>query len=191
MDDESNNDTMRFLDVLKAVPTQHVEGPTHVAVHIIDLLITRSSDAFLTSIRINIPHMSDHSAIHCTLRLAKPPNIQVTMTSRSYRHVSTAAICDDIQSLLLSKHLPDDMNYAVDMHSETIGVIIDKHALLTTRTETARPHTLGILIAYDHKSVLDVSWNENGEQADWSVRGWLTAFSLSRHPYTVQHWNTT
>ena len=78
--------------------------------------------------------MSDHSAIHCTLRLANPPNILVTRTSRSYKHVSTAAICEDIRSLLLSKHLPDDKIYAFDVYNETIGAIIDKHAPLTTGT---------------------------------------------------------
>ena len=51
--------------------------------------------------------------MHGTLRLAKPPNIQVTTTSRSYKHVSTGAICEDIRSLLLSKHLPDVTNYDV------------------------------------------------------------------------------
>ena len=102
MDDESNNDTRRFLDRLKAGDlTHHVEGPTHVARHTIDLLIIHSSDAFLNNIIIDIPHRSDHSAIHCTLRLAKPQNIEVKTTNCSYKNVSTAAICEDIQSLLL------------------------------------------------------------------------------------------
>ena len=97
---------------------QRVEDLTHVAGH---TLISHSFDAFLNNIRINIHHMSDHTAIHCTLRLAKPPNIQATTTNQSYKHVSTAAICEDIRSLLLSKHLPDDENYAVDMYNATIN----------------------------------------------------------------------
>ena len=102
MDDESNNDTRRFLDRLKAgYLTHEVEGPTHVARHTIDLLIIRSPDAFLNTIITDTPHMSDHSAFHCTLRLAKPPNIVVKATNWSYKYVSTAAICEDIESLLL------------------------------------------------------------------------------------------
>ena len=47
MDNISNNDTRRFLDLLEVADLkQHVEGPTHVAGHTIDLLITRSSDTF-------------------------------------------------------------------------------------------------------------------------------------------------
>ena len=70
IDNISNNDTRRFLDLLEvAYLKQHVEGPTHVAGHTIDLLITRSSNTFLNNIRIDIPHMSDHSAIaHCDTR---------------------------------------------------------------------------------------------------------------------------
>ena len=51
------------------------------------------------------------------------------------------SVPSDIQSLLLSKHLPDDTNYAVDMYNETIEAIIDKHAPLPTSIATVRPHT--------------------------------------------------
>ena len=126
MDNESNNDTKRFLDLLNAgYLTQNLEGRTHDAEHTVNLLTTRSSDAFRNNIGIDIPHMSDHSAIQRTLRLANPPNVQVTMKSRSYKLISTSAICEDIRSL----------------H------IITK--------------------------VLDVSWNEDGEQTDRSVTGSL------------------
>ena len=142
MDDESNNDTNRLVDLLKAgYLTKHVEVPTRVAGHTVDLLITHSSDAFLNNIRIHIPHLSDYSAISCKLRLAKPPTTQVATTSRRYKHVSITAMYEDIRSLLLSMHLPDDTNYAVDMYDETIGAIVDIRAPLTRRTMTIRPHT--------------------------------------------------
>ena len=105
MDNISNNDTRRFLDLLEGADLkQHVEGPIHIAGHTIDLLITRSSNTFLNNIRIDIPHMSDHTTMHCTLRLTKPPSTQETTTTRSYKRISTAASCEDIRSLLLSKH---------------------------------------------------------------------------------------
>ena len=64
MDNELNNDTKRFVDILEAADlTRHVEDPTHAAGHTIYLFITRSSD----DIGIDTPHMSDHSAIHFTL----------------------------------------------------------------------------------------------------------------------------
>ena len=45
MGDEANIGTRRFIDLL--IAGEHIEGPTYVAGHTIDLLITRSSDAFL------------------------------------------------------------------------------------------------------------------------------------------------
>ena len=106
MDNISNNNTRRFLDLLEVADLkQHVECPTRVAGPTIDLLITQSSNTFLNNIRIDFPHMSDHSAIHCTLRLTRPPNTQVTTTTRSYKCISTAALYEDIRSLLLSVQL--------------------------------------------------------------------------------------
>ena len=133
MDNESNKGKKRFGDILKVADlTQHVEDQTQPAGHTINLLITRSSDKFLKNIKIDIPHMSGHSAIRSTLQLVKPPHIRVKTTSQSYRHISTAGICEDIRWLLLSKHLLDGMNYAVDIYNNTIVDIIDKHACTTT-----------------------------------------------------------
>ena len=90
----------------------------------------------LNNIGINILHMSGHVAITCTH--ARPPNTHVTTTSRSYKHISTAAMCEDIRSFLLSKHVPKDAKYSVDMY---IGAIINKYAPLATNTVTVQPHT--------------------------------------------------
>ena len=96
IDEGSNTDTKYFLAILKAADlTQHVKERTHTAGLTIDL-ISRSTDTFLGNIRVDVPHLSDHSAVHCTLRLKKPPNVRLKMTSRSYKHICIAAICGDI-----------------------------------------------------------------------------------------------
>lgn len=51
---------------------QHVNGPTHKKGHTLDLIITRATDELVTSIDIQDPMLSDHSAVHCKLRLKKP-----------------------------------------------------------------------------------------------------------------------
>ena len=85
MDEGSNH----FWAILKAADlTQHVEERTHTAGHTVDLLTSRSADTFLENIRVDVPHTSDHSAVHCTLRLETPPNVRLKMTSRSYKHVA-------------------------------------------------------------------------------------------------------
>ncbi|KAI0225982.1 hypothetical protein LSAT2_023315 [Lamellibrachia satsuma] len=49
------------------------------------------------------------------------------------------------------------------------------------------------MITYDHRSVLDDSWKEDGEHLDWSMTDLLTASSASSslHMFTVQKLNTT
>ena len=85
--------------------------------------------------------MSDHPAIHCTLRPEKPPNVRLKTTSRSYKHVCVAAICEDIRSLRLSVSLSDDVDYAVDTYNTGLTAIIDKHAPIKICTVIVRPHT--------------------------------------------------
>ena len=83
------------------------------------------------------PHLSNHSAVHCALRLEKTPNVRLNTTSRGYKHVCVAAICGDG----LSESLSDDMNYAVDTHITCLTAIIDKHAPIKIHTVIIRPHT--------------------------------------------------
>lgn len=73
MDDTRNLDTVKFNKVLESFSlVQHVNGPTHKKGHILDLIITRVVEELVTSIEIRDPMLSDHSAVHCKLRLKKP-----------------------------------------------------------------------------------------------------------------------
>ena len=133
MDEGSQNDTKHFLAILKAADlTQHVEERRHTAGRTIDLLTTRSADTFLANIIVDVPHISDHSAVHCTLRLEKPPNLRLKKTSRNYKHVCVAAICEDMRSLRLPESLSDDMDYAANTYNTCLTATIDKHAPIKT-----------------------------------------------------------
>ena len=74
--------------------------------------------------------MSDHSAIHSALRLAKPPNIQVTTRSRSYKRVSTAAICEEYHVSQIADSSGDQKKLfkIVNklLHSENISKILSE-----------------------------------------------------------------
>ena len=74
MADTSNLDTVKFNKVLESFSlVQHVNGPTHKNGHTLDLIITRAADELVTSIETRDPMLFDHSAVHCKLRLKKPP----------------------------------------------------------------------------------------------------------------------
>ena len=83
--------------------------------------------------------------------------------------------------MLLSNHLSGDMNYTFDIYNETIGAISDKHSPIATRRVTLRPQTLWHNNSILSQSVLNVSWDEDGEQRDWSATLWLTASALVCH----------
>ena len=86
---------------------------------------------------MDVPHLSNHSAVHCTLRLEKTPNVRLNTTNRSYKHVCVAAICGD----RLSESLSGDLIYAVDTHNTCLTAIIHKHAPIKIHTVIIRPHT--------------------------------------------------
>ena len=76
MDDTSNLDTVKFNKALESFSlVQHVNGPTRKMGHTLDLIITsyRAVDELATSIETRNPILPDHSAVHCKLRLKKPP----------------------------------------------------------------------------------------------------------------------
>jgi len=96
---------------------------------------------FLNNIRTDVPHMPDQSAIHCTLRFIKPPTFTVTRTSRSYKYIGAAATCQDIRSLLLSKHLPNDVHYVSCTTKPLEPSLTNTQRKRHTRPVTVRPHT--------------------------------------------------
>ena len=48
---------------------QHVATPTHYRGQTLDLIITRSEDDLVDGIVVRDPSLSDHFAVHCTLKL--------------------------------------------------------------------------------------------------------------------------
>lgn len=63
------------LDVIKLEsfnPKQHVATPTHCRGHTLVLIITPSEDDLVDSIVVRDPTLSDHFAVHCTLKITKP-----------------------------------------------------------------------------------------------------------------------
>ena len=94
--------------------------------------------------------------------------------------------------MLLSKHI-SDTNYAVETYNETIEAIVDKHAPLTTRIVTVRPHTPwyndSIRATKCLRRQLERRWRTTGRECDGLA--YCLSVSLLHHPYTVRNWNTT
>ena len=78
VDDRIDSLASRFLDLLDSHNLiQHVSDPTHKDNHTLDLMITRACDDIIESWSTLNPQLSDHSAIHSKLALARPRPLKV------------------------------------------------------------------------------------------------------------------
>ena len=96
----------RFLDIIGSFGLQlHVKGPTHVAGHTLDLVITLEN--------INLLHgsldahymMTPHSMVLFTLNLPKPAFLTVIKTCRKIKSIDISKFRQDIQSCPLLRYL--------------------------------------------------------------------------------------
>ncbi len=69
VDAADQSDVCTFLDLLESLSlVQHVTQPTHVDGHILDLIITRSSDNIIQDPPYVDRFISDHASVLCNLR---------------------------------------------------------------------------------------------------------------------------
>ena len=140
VDNISNLDTVTFNKILESFSlVQHVNGPTHKKGHTLDLIITRATDELVTSIDIQDPMLSDHSAVHCKLHMKKPPPERVEISYRKLRSINMDSFNDDLkQSNLLTINTPD-LTGLIEQYENTLTKTLEKHAPLRRRIITPRP----------------------------------------------------
>ena len=116
---------------------QHVHSPTHRSQHILDLLITRSSDCTLSDIHVHDMGLSDHFAVHGVLPLAKPPRETMRIVYRKLRRIDLASFSSDLQTCLPITPA-NDLSAFVDHYNTTLHDILNKHAPEKTKVITVR-----------------------------------------------------
>ena len=82
-------DSMKLIELLVSLALrQHVDTPTHLHGHTLDLIITRNSDSFISS-----PPTSDYyfSAVFCSLKSAKPPLSAKEVSYRKLKSINIQA----------------------------------------------------------------------------------------------------
>ena len=99
VDDVDNFQAKRFMDILESYNLrQHVTEVTHIGGHTLDLVITKSNDAFLSGVSTFDPVISDHSAVYINLLLQKPQFKKKTMT---YRNSIQSTVTPSAMTLLI------------------------------------------------------------------------------------------
>ena len=134
LEDVSSIDAVKFADLLHCTGLQqHVHGPTHSKGHTLDLLITRSTDQILHSIRTEDSLNSDHSLVIFGMRIQRPRNKKITTARRDLRNINIAQLQDNLANSFAN--YPADMNAErlLELYQDTVTNILDTAAPLVEK----------------------------------------------------------
>ena len=132
VDNPGNTDAIKYTSILESFNfKQHVRGHTHKKGHTLDLLIARADDDLFTSI--------DHLAVHCKLRLQKPPLERASIQYRKIRSIDIDSFNDDRKKSTLLSRNHNDLPSLLDEYENTLLKILDKYAPMKRRMITLRP----------------------------------------------------
>ncbi|XP_070550950.1 uncharacterized protein [Ptychodera flava] len=135
VDDLRDRDALKFVDCLNSFGLeQHVQFSTHDKGHTLDLIITRSSDTFISTITNDWLLPSDHASLHFNIMSNAPPPSTIMRTSRRLRNVNL----DNLKEMLSSSLsiLPSDDKSATHMaenYNDLLRAAIDNLAPPVTK----------------------------------------------------------
>ena len=119
---QEDDDAGRFLQVLELFDlTQHVSHSTHKYGNTLDLIITRANDDLVGRCFVHDPLISDHLAVHVSLRLAKLPPERRTMSYCRIRAIDFYEFCCDLEnSSLVRDAETTDLSDFVNKYNNTL-----------------------------------------------------------------------
>ena len=118
---------------------QHVDKPTHISEHTLDLIITRCSDSLLFAKPMTDYLFSDHITVLCDLELVKPPPKIKQVSNRKIKDIDREKLQVDILSSELCQNTPDTLDELVNSYNTTLAHALDRHTPLRTKVIRSRP----------------------------------------------------
>jgi hypothetical protein len=163
--DVPSNATTEFLETLSSFDLhQHVDFPTHILGHTLDLIIT--STALKLKSVIPSDRFSDHFSVIAEVDAEVFTRTErKTVVFRNIRSIDTDAFQDDIRrSELIANPARNAADFAKQYH-DTLAVILDRHAPLKQKKVSPKPvnpwMTPEILGAKRHRRYLERIWRKN------------------------------
>ena len=134
VDDPSNVHGRKLLNVLSSYNfTQHVNVPTHLLGHTLDLVMTRTNLS-VTLLPVDPPSLSDHAfvvaEVDCQSLSCQSFDTRIV---RNWRSLDVDALATDLCCSELVLKLPDDVDAAFACYDTTLRSLVDKHAPLRTK----------------------------------------------------------
>ena len=140
LDDSKNTDVIKLHNLLESFNLkQHVATPTHYRGHTLDLIITRSEDDLVDGMVVRDPTLSDHFAVHCTLKLTKPRAEQHEIKYRKLSSIDMSVFRKDLKDSTVFQETITDLPMLVDKYETELTRVLDIHAPERKRMITVRP----------------------------------------------------
>ena len=153
LDNVSHTNTRRLLSVLDELGLeQKVKEPTHVAGHILDVLIMRTESTLLRDVQIKDPCLinehgkliKDHFALHWILDIDKPEPVVKRIKYRNLKNIDYTELSEELGRTDLCKISFEDQNTVsdvVEMYNNTLQILLDKFAPIKEKTVVVRDNT--------------------------------------------------
>ena len=119
---------------------QHVDKPTHRCGHMLDLVITRSSDSIVSDLKIDDTLPSDHFAAICKFAVSRPPVAKHQFRFRKLRDIDLNAFKNDIAASSLVTDPANDVESLSTKFDNVMSNLLDCHAPEISKTVSLRPH---------------------------------------------------
>ena len=139
VDNPADPDGEAFCDLLASMGLkQHVDTPTQIHGHTLDLIITRTTDSIVVDRPMADSFLSDHATVTCHLKMAKADLSIKTVSYRKTKSIDLDLFKTDICASNLSLDAPTTLNTLVNYYNTTMTSILDMHAPLCTKTRDLR-----------------------------------------------------
>ena len=140
----------------------HVQNATHLAGHILDLVISGLNDDLVMACETD-SLLSDHHVVHCKLKIGRPHQLSKEVSFRNVRKIVREAFSSDITYIMASSE-SSDIKSLVCSYNRNLKTLLDKHAPLITRSFVERPFcpwmTDEIKEAWKAKRKREVTWRK-------------------------------
>ena len=135
-----DSDAARFLELLTLMGLeQHVDKPTHISGHTLDLIITQRLDSLLFAKPIADYLFSDHITVLCDLELGQPPPKVKQVSNRKIKDTDREKLQVDLLLSKLCQNTADTLDELVNSYNTTLAQALDRHAPLRTKVIRSRP----------------------------------------------------
>jgi exonuclease III len=121
--------TTTFNDILASFDTtQHVNFPTHIHGHWLDIIITRSSCKNIQTPTV-VDGLSDHNTVIANLKVRTAPAVSKhNVFYRAFHSINIAAFMADITTSNLVTHPREHLSELYKQYHQILKTLLDKHA---------------------------------------------------------------